>query len=471
MPTGEFTYTGAWRPAPAPPPPPQGPDGPVLIVHAPDGRPLAEALAAHHAGAGVHLHEAGTRAPRPASAPRTVYFLGGLRTGTADGTAALEQAEERGVRALFHCARDLLIPAAATRELDLRIVTNDTWPVAGSRVLNPHAAALTGLARVLESEHRRWRAPVVDLGLGGHLPGPGSPGMARLAALIAAEPAERGLDAAHRDGVRHVRTLHPLTLPAAAPGRIRDGGTYAIVGGAGGIGLETARFLARDHGARVALLGRSALDPERGRRIREADPDGTRLLYVRADASGTAGLRAGLGTVRERFGPVHGVIHSALAHTPGLVRGLDEGALRESLAAKSRVSVALAEVLGGEELDFLLFFSSVQAFLGDAGLAGYAAGSAFQDAYAHALDQRLPFPVRVVDWGWWGTVGAATGAQVRARALRQGFRSLSPREGFETVLRTLGGRDVQVLALPAEDVLLARLGLTGRRPERSAAGR
>ncbi|MEU4210035.1 SDR family NAD(P)-dependent oxidoreductase [Streptomyces sp. NPDC026206] len=467
MPTEEFTYTSAWRPAPVPAGPPTAPPGPVLIVHAPSGRPLADALARLHAARSpadeVVRLEASPHAPWPATvpAPRTVYFLGGLAEGAADGVAALERAEGSGVRALFRTARDLVIPAAATREADWRIVTNDAWAVAGGRVTNPHAASLAGLARVLESEHRRWKAPVVDLGLGGRLPGADSPHLEHLAALIAAEPAVRGGHAAHRDGARHVRALRPVTLPAPRPGHVRDGGTYVIVGGAGGIGLEVARFLARDHGARVALLGRSAPGEERLRTIREADPDGTRLLYVRADARDTASLRAGLRVVHERFGAVHGVIHSALAHAPGLVRGLGQEALCESLAAKSRISVALAEAFHDEPLDFLLFFSSVQSLLGDAGLAGYAAGSAFQDAYAHALDQRLPFPVRVVDWGWWGTVGAAAGAGVRERALRQGFRSISPREGFETVLRTLAGPLVQVLAVPAEDVLLRRLGLGG----------
>ncbi|MEU1309969.1 SDR family NAD(P)-dependent oxidoreductase [Streptomyces cinnamoneus] len=477
MPTEEFTYTTSWRPAPLPEGAGTVPPGPVLIVHTPAGRPLADALAARHRPGEVLRRELtphrGESAPLDA-VPRTVYFLAGPHQGAPGGaldTAALERAEEQGVRALFHCARDLVVPVAATRPVDWRIVTHDAWPVAGTPVTHPAAASLAGLARVLESEHRHWSAPVLDLGLGGRLPTAADPALPHLAALIAAEPAVRGAHAAHRDGVRHVPELHPVTLPAPAAARIRAGGTYVIAGGAGGIGLETARFLVRDHDARVVLLGRSAPGEGLLRRIAGADPDGRHLLYLRTDAGDPESLRAALRSVHARFGPVHGVIHSALSHTPGLVRGLDEAVLRDSLAAKSRISVALAEVFAAEPLDFLVFFSSVQSLLGDAGLAGYAAGSAFQDSYAHALDQLLPFPVRVVDWGWWGTVGAASHAAVRRRALRQGFRSLAPREGFATVLRTLAGRPVQVLAVPGEDVLLHRLGLTPRRREQSVVAR
>ncbi|MBP2403546.1 SDR family NAD(P)-dependent oxidoreductase [Streptomyces syringium] len=481
----EFTYTATWRPAPLTPTGDDAPAGPVLILYTPAGRPLADALAVRHIADGVVHVELGTvtrqsapgrweldaTAPDAPAAlrdtlprPRTVYFLGGLRAAAEDGPAELDRAEESGVRALFRCAQQLVIPAAATRPTDWRIVTNDAWPVAGGRVVNPYAAALAGMARVLENEHRHWSVPVVDLGLAGHLPGPAGSRRHELAALVIAEPAERGARVAHRDGVRYRQALRPVTLPPADATVIRTGGTYAVVGGAGGIGLEMARFLARDHGARVALIGRSPLDEDRRRRIADADPDGSRLLYVRADASDEDGLRAGLARVHERFGPVHGVFHSALDHTAALVRHLDDSALRAGLAAKSGVSVALAAAFRAEPLDFLLFFSSAQSFLGDPGLAGYAAGSTFQDAYAHALDQRLPFPVRSIDWGYWGTVGAVSGEGHREWLTRQGFRSISPREGWDTVLRTLAGPETQVLALPAEDVLLKRLGLGGGQP-------
>lgn len=477
-----FTYTATWRPAPLTATGDDTPTGPVLILHTPAGRPLADALAARHAADDVARVELGTVTRQPAPGrweldatapdapaalrdtlprPRTVYFLGGLRDAAEDGPAELERAEESGVRALFRCAKHLVIPTAATRRTDWKIVTNDAWPVAGGRVANPYAAALAGMARVLENEHRHWSVPVVDLGLGGRLPGPGSPRLHELAALIAAEPAERGARVAHRDGVRYRQALRPVTLPPADGAAIRTGGTYAVIGGAGGIGLEMARFLARDHGARVALIGRSPLDEDRRRRIADADPDGSRLLYVRADASDENSLRTGLARIHERFGPVRGVFHSALDHTAGLVRHLDDAALRAGLAAKTGISVALASVFRAEPLDFLLFFSSAQSFLGDPGLAGYAAGSTFQDAYAHALDQRLPFPVRGINWGYWGTVGAVAGEGYREWLTRQGFRSISPREGWDTVLRTLAGPETQVLALPAEDVLLKRLGLGG----------
>ncbi|AEW95938.1 MULTISPECIES: SDR family NAD(P)-dependent oxidoreductase [Streptomycetaceae] len=486
-PGAEFTYTAAWRPVPDAGAGTAVPGGPVLVLHPAAGRPLAEALAARHAGDRVVLAELGTRTVRhgagrwqvdaadPAgfaalrdelAGVRTVYVLGGLAghdPGAATGgLAELDRREAAGVRALFHCVQRLAVPLAGGRDLAWRIVTCGVWSVAGEEVADPYAAGLSGMARVLENEYPDWHAPVIDLPA--PLPDADDAGAwARVADLVAGT-AGRGTRIAVRDGVAYRQELRPVTLPEPAAERFRTGGTYVVVGGAGGIGLEFARRLAHDHDARVALIGRSPLDEERRARIAEADPDGGRLLYVQADAADPAALRAGLARIHAAFGPVHGVIHSALANTSGLLRNLGEAELRACLAAKSQVAVALAEVFGGEPLDFLLLFSSVQSFLGTPGLANYAAGSTFLDAYAQALDQRVPYPVRSVNWGYWGTVGAVSGEKWRTTLTRQGFLSITPREGWRTVLRALRGDPAQVLALPAEAPLLERLGLAAAEP-------
>ncbi len=478
----EFTYVPVWEPAAAPAAP-GGSTGSVLIVHAAAARGLAEALAQRHPHQRVVRAELAGRTERlgeghwliDAADPQgpavlreelaelgTVHFLGGLHDGTAtEALPALERAEEAGVRALFRTAARLAVPLAGAGPLRWTIVTNDVWPVAGSPVTNPGAGGLAGMARVLESEHPQWSCPVVDLG------GSGGASWGEVADRLLAEPPARGVRVAYRGGVRYEQALRATTLPAPAGGGIRTGGTYVIIGGAGGIGARIAGFLAGEHAARVALVGRSPLDEERERRIAAADPDGSHLAYFQADAAREAELRDVLARVRERFGAVHGVIQAALVNTSGLVRNLADADMLAGLAAKSRATVALAEVFRDEPLDFLALFSSAQAFLGDPGLAHYAAGSTFQDSYAHALDARTPFPVRAVDWGYWGTVGAVSGEAEGRRLLDAGFRSIAPREGWRTLLRALAGEQPQVLALPAEERLLRRLNLASASPSPS----
>ncbi|MER7013149.1 SDR family NAD(P)-dependent oxidoreductase [Saccharopolyspora sp. NPDC000359] len=468
-PVADFLFTPHWEPALAAP---AGavPAGPVLIVHTPAGRPLAEALADRYSSGEVGLVELGSRTRQVADdrwevdasdadalaavrtpAPRAIYFLGGLLDPQheLDAVADLEWQEEFGVRALFHCVRHFAL--GEPREITWKIITADARPVTGGQLRNPGAAGLAGFAAVMDNEYPSWSVSVIDVDAAG------SPRWTDLAERIVAEPA--GTRVAYRDGVRLRQVLRPAELSGDAAVGIRPGGVYAIVGGAGGIGFEMARLLVQEHQARVALIGRSELDDARRQRIEAADPTGQHLAYVQADAADLVSLRAAREEIRARFGPVQGVLHSALVHRDRLLRNLGEADLRDSLAAKSRVTVALAEVFRDEPLDFLVLFSSVQSFLGDVGMANYAAGSAFQDAFAHALDAQVPFAVRTINWGYWGTVGAVATDRYRDQLTRAGFRSISPRTGWQALQQVLRGDQVQVVVMPAEPALLRRMGV------------
>ncbi|MGA6163600.1 SDR family NAD(P)-dependent oxidoreductase [Amycolatopsis magusensis] len=414
----EVLHTVHWRPAPIEPVAADA--GPVLVLHDASARSLAEQLAAvHEPGQAVLADLSEVDFPMR---PRTVYFLGGLAAHTD-----LAGAEDAGVLSLLRWARRF----AGLDRLDWKIVTSGIWSGQGA-----YAAGLAGAARVLEHEHTGWSAAVLDFE--GPIP----------AAVVAGEPAERGVRARHVDGVRYLPELREIEPGSGGGAEIRPGGVYVIIGGAGGIGLEIARELVREQ-ARVAVLGRSERPG-----FAEAG-----VTYVRADATDETSLRDALAEVHRRLGRVHGVVHAALVPSDHLVRNLDEDVVRAGLAAKSRISVNLAEVFAGEPLDFVLFFSSAQSFLGDPGLAAYAAGSTFQDSFAHALDARLPCVVRSIDWGFWGTAGSMADGPYRDRLTRAGFGSITPASGWRTVLRALRGEHVQVVAVPGADRLLRRLGV------------
>ncbi|MCX2729176.1 SDR family NAD(P)-dependent oxidoreductase [Saccharopolyspora sp. NFXS83] len=457
-------HIAVWEPKPAAAAP--VPRGPVLIIHTARSTEVAGELAAHHRDDEVRFAELGDRTRRKSAGhwefdprgpdfaaelgvPRTIYFLGGVTSPVRDATEVqrVRHAEESGVLALHRFARQWIdVPG-----LEWRVVTTDVWPVAGVPARNPYPAGLAGFARVLEHEHPSWSVPVLDL--------ESAATPAESAARIVAEPAERGVRAAVRAGVRHravLRSAPPEEVGGTDP--VRAGGAYVVVGGAGGIGMEIARFLL-DRGGKVALIGRSGLGEEREARLAALDRGRTGLRYVQADATDPVRLRAALDEVCAEWGPLTGVVHAALSRHDRLVRNLDEPELVASLAAKSGVAAALIDVLRDRPVDFLLLFSSAQSLLGDAGLANYAAGSAFLDAYAHALDGTLPFRVRVIDWGLWGTVGSASGAEERARLVSAGFRSISPDEGWRTVLRSLRGAQPQLVAVPGTRAMLERLGV------------
>jgi hypothetical protein len=109
---------------------------------------------------------------------------------------------------------------------------------------------------------------------------------------------------------------------------------------------------------------------------------------------------------------------------------MEEASFRAALSAKVDVSVRLVQVFCENQLDFVLFFSSLLSFDKPAGQSNYSAGCAFKDAFAHALGGAWPCPVKVMNWGYWGNVGIVASADYRARMARAGFGSIEAEEGM-----------------------------------------
>ena len=113
------------------------------------------------------------------------------------------------------------------------------------------------------------------------------------------------------------------------PMRLREGGVYLITGGLGRIGLVLAEYLARTVRAKLILIGRSAFpgrdkweqwlathgeDDRVSRRIRKVqaiEELGAEVLIISADVANEEQMQAVITQAYERFGTIHGVIHSA----------------------------------------------------------------------------------------------------------------------------------------------------------------
>ncbi|MBM7077194.1 SDR family NAD(P)-dependent oxidoreductase [Micromonospora humida] len=395
--------------------------GPVLVLYAPGRERLATGLAARHPGA--QLVELGGSVTGD---PGVIYLLTGSAPAVGTETARVADGEAAGVHALAAYARRW----AHLPELHWIVVTVGAAAPPGRQVTDPYVAGVLGFTRVLENEHPGWSVAAVDV----------DPAHVSAGLLT---PARRGTRVAYTGATPHRLTLRPAPTPRG-PDLLRRGGRYLIVGGGGGIGLALARKLVTDRGAEVVLVGRRErpdLAAEHG------------IRYLRADARDVGQLA----TVLERAGTVHGIMHAAMVQRSRLVRDLTDDDLVESLGAKSGVAAALIDAIGARELDFLLFFSSAQSFLGEPGLGNYAAGSTFLDAYAHALDGRLPYPVRAINWGFWGTVGSVATDRHRAELTAAGFHSITAETGFGTLTEALRRPAPQLVVVPGTAALRERM--------------
>jgi phthiocerol/phenolphthiocerol synthesis type-I polyketide synthase E len=381
---------------------------------------------------------AGTGESGEAAAERCLVHLWNVGDG-ADGDADKDPgaAQERGFWSLLGLAKALgrVGDGAKTR---LAVVTSGVQQVAREPVTHPERATVIGPVQVAPAENPRLSAAAIDV--------PASDDPEEAAALASALVAElaAGLPdrlVAYRPAPygpeRWVRGLAPAHLPAAPDElpRLRDGGTYLVTGGLGGFGRTFAGMLAREYGARLVLVGRSALPPReewdeilasgvdaRAARkiesVRELEALGAEVMVESADVTDPANLGDVVRRTRGRFGPIHGVIHAAGVPGGGMIQLKERDAAAAVLAPKLAGTRALEAALAGESPDFLLLCSSTIAVLGGFGQVDYCAANNFLDAYARSragANGGGTYTVSV-NWGAWKEVGMAVETALPAGA-------------------------------------------------------
>ncbi|WP_437483074.1 SDR family NAD(P)-dependent oxidoreductase [Sorangium sp. So ce1014] len=399
---------------------------------------------------------------RGISAFHTVYFLAGLRAGNEPlplDLRAVNRSTELGVIALYRLTQALFARGALGRTpIEIRIATANVHRVHAASEVRPHFAGLHGFAMTLSQEFPTARVTSLDLDLM-DLTDPRSVEelAARLLPLRREPPILTGEQVAIRGGRRWVRRLFPLATPKPARPVFRNRGVYLILGGAGGVGRELCRDLARRHKARLVIVGRSPLDEARRRLLAEIEAEGGEALYVRADASDLDSMRDAVDAARARFGRIVGAFHSGLVLSREALKELGEQSLRAVLAPKIAGSVAFYESLRDEPLDFMAFFSSALSFACTEGRIHYAAASTFEDAYACSLIDRAPFPVALVNWGVWDVNEVdPTG---RSRLEGQGVNFFAPEDGIEGLRRILDLRAGQVLCMALDELGREQVGV------------
>ncbi|MBM7440079.1 SDR family NAD(P)-dependent oxidoreductase [Streptomyces sp. HB132] len=430
----------------------------LLVGERLDAEPAARIADAHH-GADVHRLPVGPggladaeldRVLDGAGAPDLVYFLATAPGREPVGRAELHALTDRGPVALYRLVRALARHGLLEREIRLKVVTTDVHPLEAGDTSSPWAAGTAGLAAVAAKEFPALRVALVDVR---------TAEAAQAADAIVAEPfPARPVPVSLRAGVRRVRTLERVELPAAAP-RFRRGGVYLVVGGLGAVGRDTCRYLARAYGAKLVLVGRSPLDATRRQTVAELEKAGAEVRYLALDATDPDALHDAVETAVREFGALHGVINAAMVLVNQVLKELPEDGLRTALESKTDPTWSLLHAVRGVPLDFALFYSSGVAFEGNHGQAGYAAGCTFADACALHAARTLPFPVRVLNLGYWHAGGDPERERVLRRFGAAGIRALSAEQGMTVVERTLAAGLPQVFALDADQPILDNLGI------------
>ena len=388
-----------------------------LRRHYPDARQLEMAATAEQIG--ERLHTLGL-------IDHIVWLAPEQRLESVWDNAIIE-GQQHGVLQCFRLIKAMLALDYGGKALGWTVITTQSQAIHRCEAIDPTHASVHGLIGSLAKEHPSWRVRLVDLPLEKDWP---------LGELLRLPADAQGKGWGYRDGEWYRLALLTSQLPEAKGVLYRRGGVYVVIGGAGGIGSAWSEYMIRQYEAQIVWIGRRAHDASiQGKRDRLSKL-GPAPLYVEADATDRWALERACGQIRQAYGQIHGVIHSAITLSDRSLARMEEASFCAVLSAKVDVSVRLAQVFCEDQLDFVLFFSSVLSFDRPAGQGNYAAGCTFKDAFAQALGQAWSCPVKVMNWGYWGNVGIVASADYRARMLRSGLGSIEDGEGM-AALETL----------------------------------
>ncbi|TAL41542.1 MAG: SDR family NAD(P)-dependent oxidoreductase, partial [Methylovulum sp.] len=261
-----------------------------------------------------------------------------------------------------------------------------------------------------------------------------------------------------------IRAVAPPENTGYSP--IRTGGTYLITGGCGGLGLIFAEHLAKTYKAQLILTGRSPLDERKQAQIAALQRYGSSVVYLQADVADAGAMAQGLRSVRQDVGAIHGVIHAAGIIGSDSLAGKTVADFEQVIAPKIAGTLALDQALANETLDFICYFSSSAAILGDFGSCDYALANRFLMAYArhrNAVSAQGAGKAVVINWPLWRSdgMGLASDEETRFYLKASGQRLLEAEEGVALFERLLSGAESQYLALAGQAERIHQfLGLT-----------
>ena len=282
----------------------------------------------------------------------------------------------------------------------------------------------------------------------------------------------------YQNGKRHVYRVRPTNLTTGTGNAgtrkdlVKPGGTYLITGGCGGLGLLFAGYLARKQPVQLILSGRSPLDAGKLLKMKALEDMGCKVMYLQADVSDLAGMRDGLNRLKERFGKINGVIHAAGLTGSGTIFAKDFNSFQQVLDPKIKGTLVLDELLHEEALDFICYFASAAAIIGDFGSCDYAVANRFLMAYAHYRNQRqqkgeLTGKAVTINWPLWkeGGMGFGDDENTRMYLKSSGQRLLETEEGLNLFDRILAQNGSQYLIVAGQPSRVHRfLGLSKEQP-------
>ncbi len=340
-----------------------------------------------------------------------------LSLGVKPVNSSLDDLENellRGVYSLFRMTKTIVNNYSDI--LDIVIITESSAEVTGKEnLIKPSNGSLYALSKVISNENRNLNCKVLDI----------DEYVNQKKLMFEMNLGDSHSYVAYRDGIRYVQELAQFDIDAVPTKEveIKDTGVYIITGGTGGLGLEISKYLAKKNRVNLALINRSKLPApdqwddlieknednrliNRLKKIREIEKAGARVKCFSANITNLEEVKPIIDHLREKYGQINGIIHSAGVAGDGFILKKDENVFKSVLYPKIYGAWILDHLTDADDLDFFIMCSSVAAILGIPGQGDYSAANAFLDSFA-VFRSKKGKKTLSINWSAWNETGMA----------------------------------------------------------------
>lgn len=247
-------------------------------------------------------------------------------------------------------------------------------------------------------------------------------------------------------------------------------GAYVITGGATGIGYEISKSILEktDGEAQLIIFGRASVD-RRYEALRSLNQMGKReVFYYSVDVSDALSLEKVMKDIKQKFGKLDGVIHSAGVVGPKIdIRSKQKDEVWKVFSPKVFGTLNLHQATIDLLPDFFVTFSSLNSIFPQKYTSDYAAANAFMDAF---VDQQQTGFTRAMSimWPGWSETGMRVENDIDYAAMAEGLKALSNEEGVNCFYAAMNARASNVIVATVRENLLLSNPFFAFEPERSS---
>nr|WP_269846598.1 SDR family NAD(P)-dependent oxidoreductase [Paenibacillus roseus] len=239
---------------------------------------------------------------------------------------------------------------------------------------------------------------------------------------------------AFRDNYRFVEQFKEYRVQEAEeqPIEVHEAGVYVITGGTGGMGIETAKYLAARSKVNIALLNRTPLPDraawnqiieqnsrmdrktiERIKAVREIEALGANVEFYSINVADLPEMEALIHNLRSRYGRINGIVHGAGVGGDGFLYVKEEEVFNAVVHPKIYGTWILEKLTEQDQPDFFLMFSSMSSRFAVPGQGDYCAANTFLDIFSKYKMMRQQKSLSI-NWVAWKETGMAVEFGVNA---------------------------------------------------------